>query len=66
MQKDIKNYTVTISRNSLDCWGIGMEYYALFEFITNDVPRIDARVIRIDLIFISINVTRYPKVAWSE
>ena len=66
MQKDIKNYTVTASKNSLDCWGIGMEYYALFEFTNDNVPRVDARVIRFDIIFFSINITRYPKVAWRE
>jgi hypothetical protein len=66
MQKDIRNYTITVSKNSLDCWGIGMEYYALFEFITDSVPRIDARVIRFDLIFASINITRYPRMEWRE
>ena len=66
MQKDIRNYTITVSKNSLDCWGIGMEYYALFELISDSIPRVDARIIRFDLIFVSINITRYPRMEWRE
>ena len=66
MQKDIKNFTLTISKNSLDCWGIGMEYYGLLEFTDDAFPRINARVIRFDFIFFNVNITRYPKVAWLE
>ncbi len=66
MQKDINNYTITVSKNTLDCWGIGMEYYALFEFITDTFPRVDARIVRFDFIFFNINITKYPKVKWRD
>ena len=66
MQKDINNYTITISRNTLDCWGIGMEYYGLLEFNDADVPSVIARVVRLDFIFFFINLTKYPKVKWRD
>jgi hypothetical protein len=66
MQKDINNYTITISRNTLDCWGIGMEYYGLLEFYNADVPSVVARVIRFDFIFFFINLTKFPKVKWRD
>jgi len=66
MQKDINNYTVTIGRNTLDCWGIGMEYYGLLEFYNADVPSVVARVVRFDFIFFFINITKYPKVKWRD
>jgi len=66
MQKDINNYTITINRNTLDCWGIGMEHYGLLEFYNTDVPSVVARIVRFDFIFFFINITKYPKVKWRD
>lgn len=66
MQKDIRNYTITINKNTLDCWGIGMEYYGLLEHDGTVFPTVIARIIRFDFIFFFINLTKYPKVRWYD
>ncbi len=71
MQKDIKNYTLTIGLNSIDCWGLGIEYYSIFEYgfdeLTDAIPlRIIGRVTRFDFLFFFINVTKYPKMVWRD
>jgi hypothetical protein len=71
MQKDIGNYTVNINFNSLNCWGLGFEYYCIFEYDLNKISdvipiRIIGRVVRFDFLFFFINVTKYPKTVWLD
>ena len=71
MQKDIGSYTVNVNFNSSNCWGLGFEYYSIFEYgfgeVSDFVPvRIIGRVIRFDFIFFFINVTKYPKTVWLD
>lgn len=71
MQKDIGNFTLNLNFNSLDCWGLGIEYYSIFEYglgqVSDVVPiRIIGRVIRFDFLFFFINITKYPRTVWFD
>lgn len=71
MQKDIKSYTININFNSINCWGLGLEYYSIFEYGISEfqeaIPlRIVGRVLRFDLLFFFINFTKYPKTVWLD
>lgn len=71
MQKDIKSYTINLNFNSLSCWGLGIEYYSIFEYsigeLSNVIPlKIVGRVLRFDFLFFFINFTKYPKTVWLD
>lgn len=71
MQKDIGNFTLNINFNSFDCWGLGFEYYSIFEYelgkISDVVPiRIIGHVLRFDFLFFFINLTKYPRTVWFD
>ena len=57
-----KKYTIHAGLNALHCWGLGVNYYTMFDLNTN-MERLttDARILRIDFLFFFINITR-----WSE
>lgn len=67
MNKDIGRYEVNIDKNSIRCFGIGFQYYPVFEVNDKTLELfVVANVLRIDVLFFFINIARYQKINWNE
>lgn len=66
MQKDVGGYSLNISKNNRYCFGLGFEKYPILDLEVDNTATIVASVFRIDLLFFSINFTKYPKMVWRD
>jgi len=57
--------------NRIYCWGVGLQYHTMtsvYEDLDSLdlIQYVDARVLRLDLIFVYINFTLWAKQEWDE
>ena len=61
MRQDWSHWTVYFNANSLQNWGLGINYYHEYESTPFVIM---ARICQLDLLFFNITITRWEKAKW--